>query len=305
MAEQPPGGKGQPDRKRQDLGSDFEPTASGAKPRPRATTTGAIPVQVAPPAKPAAPPAPTGEAAVPGAAAPTGPVPVASPGVTPSGYQKKILASTFAAQNERSQIDAMLGNTRPPIFDDDDDEPTALGMHFDGKTPAKGLTSRDLWKAINAPVQSREGRRSAELYQTVIDQFAVGHNDRYAEDAPGKPRAHIFVWDVSRAMNAEVPHFAGAKELSLAQTCDWVRHEGPMRGWQRTDAGGALGAANEGYPALALPKEIKVKLIAVVRPGQLGPDGKPRMAAAAKARGGDLTSIEALGVFAVEFFIHP
>ncbi len=178
-------------------------------------------------------------------------------------------------------------------------------MKIDGRTPAPGLSSRDAWKATDAPCQNREGDRSPDAYQLVIDQFAVGHNERYVEDGPGKPRAHIFVWDVTRAMNAEVPHFAGPKELSLGQTCDWVRHEGPMRGWLRTEAAAALEAANAGYPVLALPKDSRVKLVAVVRPGRPGTDGKPRLAAAAVARGTDLGTFEALGVFAVEYYAHP
>ncbi|MHB8878444.1 MAG: hypothetical protein ACYC8T_32510 [Myxococcaceae bacterium] len=255
--------------------------------------------------QPAAKPAPATGGSTPGPPTAPGTL-LAQPGViTPSGYQKKILASTFRADNERTQLEAMLGKARAPVAQDDDDEPTSIGLNFDGRTPAKGLVSRDLWKAINAPVQSREGRRAENVYRLVIDQFAVGHNDRYIEDGPGKPRAHIFVWDVSRAMNAEVPHFVGAKELNLAQTCDWLRHEGPMRGWQRTDPSGALDAANGGYPVLVLPKEIRVKLIAVVRPGEAGSDGKPRLAAAAKSRGNDLSTSEALGVFAVEYFAHP
>lgn len=319
MADPSSGSKGQPDKRRQTSGSDFEDTSpSGANPRPRTATGAAVPrtatssnpavartTTAAIPAQPSA--SRTTTAAMPAqAAAPGAPgaVPVAQGAVTPSGYQKKILASSFKSDHDRTHLDAMLGKTRSPV-DDGDDEPTAVGLNFDGRTPAQGVTSRDVWKAINAPVQSREGRRSAKLYRQVIDQFAVGHNERYAEDGPGKSRGHIFVWDVTRAMNAEVPHFSGAKELNLAQTVDWLRHEGPMRGWQRADAATAQGGANEGYPVLAIPKEIRLKLIAVVRPGQVGTDGKPRLAAAGKARGNDLSTNEALGVFAVEYFAHP
>jgi hypothetical protein len=307
MADPNSGSKGQPEKRRQTSGSDFEDTSpSGANPRPRTSTVGSQPAVARTPtgAVPAQPlTSRTTTAAMPAAQAAAGPLSVAQGAVTPSGYQKKILASSFKA-NDRTQLDAMLGKTRAPV-DDGDDEPTAVGLSFDGRTPAKGVTSRDVWKAINAPVQSREGRRSFKLYRLVIDQFAVGHNERYADDAPGKPRGHIFVWDVTRAMNAEVPHFSGAKELNLAQTVDWLRHEGPMRGWQRADAATAQGGANEGYPVLAIPKEIRLKLIAVVRPGELGTDGKPRLAAAAKVRGNDLSTNEALGVFAVEYFAHP
>src|SRR5439155_20490606 len=100
--------------------------------------------------------------------------------------------------------------------------PTALGKTFDGITPANELTNRDLFKAVQAPVQSREGRRGKDLYQQVINQFAVGNNARYQPDGPDRGRAHIFIWDLSRAMNCEVPHFFGANEMSLGQTIDWA-----------------------------------------------------------------------------------
>lgn len=189
----------------------------------------------------------------------------------------------------------------------DTEEEEAAAPTYDGITPAEELTSRDLWKAIKPPVQSREGQRSAQLYEQVINQFAVGHNPRYAPDGPEKPRAHIFVWDVTRAMNAEIPHMVGARELTLAQTLDWLRYEGSTRGWVRVMPETAIDAANEGKPVIATPKQgvSKVALMAIVRPGPVGPGGHPRVAAASKTCGNDLNVQDALGVAAVEYFVHP
>ncbi len=293
------GGKGQ-NRRPVDFGTDFEDSASSAKKpsRPAATPN----VATKPPAR-----------AQTVASNPATPIP-SSPGSAGaerssssdfvSSYHKQRQVSAFQ-ESSRTQIDTMLGHApnRPQGDDGDAPEPPQ-GAAIDGITPAPGVTDRDLWKAINAPVQSREGRRSPDVYRMVIDQFAVGHNPRYEPDAPDRPRAHIFVWDVTRAMNAEVPHFVGAKELSLGQTCDWIRHEGPMRGWHRTDAMGAVEAANQGLCVLVLPREIRLKLVAVVRPGEPAPDGRPKVSAAAIARGNDLSVQEALGVSAVEYFYH-
>ena len=150
-----------------------------------------------------------------------------------------------------------------------------------------------------------EGRRSPETYRMVINQFAVGHNPRYEPDAPDKPRGHIFIWDVSRAMNCEIPHFVGAKEMSLAQTVDWLRHEGPMRGWTRASIPDAHEAAQQGMLAVLVPKDIKLKQLAIVLPDpETAPDGKPFVAAAGKARGNKLKLGDALGVFLAECFVH-
>lgn len=217
--------------------------------------------------------------------------------------QKHLLASGFEEDDEVTQFDSLLG-ARGRAPEDDEDEATSVGLDFDGETPAKGVTSRDLFKALNPPLQSREGRRSADLYRRIIDQFAVGKNPRYDPDDPQKPRAHIFVWDVTRAMNVEIPHFVGARELTLGLTVDWLRHEGPMRGWRKTDEMSAWEAANEGLCVVAVPREVRLKLMAVARPGDFNTDGKPFLSAAAIGRGNGLSTQEAFGVFAVEFFVH-
>ncbi len=264
------------------------------------TKTGAIPAQAAPaaaPAKPAAKAAP--------APAPAPPPPAAPRQLTQ--HQKQMLNSAFidTATSRVSKAKAIVGHTTEALYEDDDDEPTGIATTYDGETVLPELSGRDLWKAIQAPVQSREGRRSSELYQNVINQFAVGKNPRYEPDAPGRPRGHIFVWDLSRAMNCEVPHFVGAKELTLSQTCDWLRHEGPMRGWVRTAMEDAHAAACAGQMAIALPRDIKVKQIAVLLPlEEKNTDGKPFCAGAGAARGNKLKLNEVLGVFAADFFVH-
>jgi hypothetical protein len=269
---------------------------------PKKTTTGQVPKTSTSGGMPAAPAVVT----KPGTPAPPAPPPPPQPREQTS-FQKSQLTSGFQNAGDlqnKAKLAHSTGNTKPPLFDDDD-EPTAIGVSYDGLTPAKELTSRDLWKAVQAPIQSREGRRSPDTYQMVINQFAVGHNPRYEPDAPDKPRGHIFVWDISRAMNCEIPHFVGAKELSLGQTVDWLRHEGPMRGWTRASLADAHSQAQEGLLVIAIPKDIKLKQLAVMLPDEeTTPDGKPYVAAAGKARGNKLKLGEALGVSAAECFVH-
>ncbi len=221
--------------------------------------------------------------------------------------QQHLLQSAFADDDEATQFDALLGARRGPApraGSGDDEEDTGFDHVFDGTAAPEALRTRDLFKALQPPVQSREGRRSREAYRLVLDQFAVGTNPRYEPDAPGKPRAHIFVWDVTRAMGVEIPHFLGGRELNLAQTVDWIRHEGPMKGWRRCSELDAWQAANAGHPVIALPKEVRLKLLAMARPGDFNTDGKPFLSAAALERGNGLSVKQAFNVFAVEFYSH-
>ena len=275
------------------------PRAAGPPPKP--TRTSSSPTVAAVPSRPGAP---RTQSSLSNPRVPV--VPETKTGVeSPAGIRKALEQSAFKDDDdERTQLDSLMGG-RQKADDEDEDEATTIGEEYDGQRPAKEVVARDLWKAINAPVQSRAGRRSPQLYSLVINQFAVGHNPRYEPDGPDKYRAHIFVWDVTRAMNCEVPHFVGPKELTLSQTADWLRHEGPMRGWRRVaDVSDAVAAVSTGQVVLAMPKDIKLKMMGVCRPKETTPDGKPRIAAAAKGRGNSLSTLEAFGTTAVEYFVH-
>jgi hypothetical protein len=318
-----PPGKGKPgsaaDPSKADTSTFGELPRRGASgPIPVRHTTGNLRVTAAGPARNTSPPAkvaqsgphtnPLGTRLPPGLK-PAGGVPGGPPAPPPpkamTSYQKNQLSSGFSTDERQKRLNSVIGNTREgTVESDEDEEPTSLGLMFDGETPAPQLTGRDLWKAVQAPVQSREGRRSIEMLTAVLAQFAVGNNPRYDPDAPGKPRGHIYLWDVSRAMNCEVPHFVGAKELSLAQTVDWVRHEGPMRGWVRGGPEEAILAAQAGMLAVAMPKDIKQKQVAIVLPEDPDPNGKPRVAGAGLKKGSNLALNEAIGVFLAEYFIH-
>ncbi len=268
------------------------------------------------PAKPAAP----------GAAAPrtaTGSIPAQgqtgmdSKVVKPSEYstdasmltktQKNQLGSQFADNSAERRRNSLLQTSMPSLKaagPSDDDEATAVGMKFDGLQVPKALQGRDVWIAVQAPLQSREGKRSRDLYENVIKQFGVTVNPRYGEDAPGKVRGHIFVWDVSRAMNCEIPHFVGAKELTLAQTCDWLRHEGPMRGWKRCSGGDIIEAANSGRLVIALPREMRTKHLAVVTPQPMPEDMSPRLTGICLRRDLNVHPREMFGAKPVDCFFH-
>jgi hypothetical protein len=222
--------------------------------------------------------------------------------------QKSQLGSQFADSSAERRRNSVLGTTVPSAAQqaaakEAEEEPTAAGMKFDGKDVPAVLQGRDVWIAVQAPLQSREGKRSREIYEQLIKQFGVTVNPRYADDAPGKVRGHIFVWDVSRAMNCEIPHFVGAKELTLAQTCDWLRHEGPMRGWKRAGQD-AIEAANSGRLVIALPRETRTKHIAVVLPQEVPADGSPRLTGICLKRDINVHPREMFGAKPIDCFFH-
>ena len=219
--------------------------------------------------------------------------------------QKNQLGSQFADNSAERRRNSLLQASMPAMkAADDDDEPTSIGMKFDGKQVPPALQGRDVWIAVQAPLQSREGKRNRELSENVLKQFGVTVNPRYAEDAPAKGRGHIFVWDVSRAMNCEIPHFVGAKELTLAQTCDWVRHEGPMRGWKRLSGEDIFTAANAGKLVIALPREMRTKHIAVVSPQAMTEDGSPRLTGICLKRDVAVHPRDMFGSKPIDCFFH-
>lgn len=253
--------------------------------------------------KPSAPAAPKKPAAPPPSGA-KGPAKKGAPsrkGLT--DFQRRSLASGFEEMSRSFLTSTTLGSSPAALIsehdDDDDDEPTALGRVFDGERPASEVTGTDLYRTFQAPTQSRPGKRHAALLTNVINQFAVGKNPRY----DGDERGHIFAWDVSRAMNCELPHFVGTRELDLMQTVDWLRNEAPLRGWQRLALPEAHAAAMGGQLVFAIPKERRTRFIAIVRPDPMS-NGRPRTAACAKKRGNDLSVTEALGVFSIDYITH-
>ncbi len=222
----------------------------------------------------------------------------------PTQYQKRMQSSGFDDE-ENTQTDALLGNVSGPALDaDEEDEITVTTALHDGLLPAREVTSVDTWKAVNAPMQSKPGRRSAIIYQNVIEQFACGYNQRYTVDNPLKSKTHVFVWDVTRAMNCEVPHFAGGRETTLGQMVDWLRFEAHTRGWRKANVQHAIAAANRGEAVLAVPQDGKQRWLAVVRPGELDAEGFPRVAAAIDEVGNDMAAHEALKTRLIAYYVH-
>lgn len=151
------------------------------------------------------------------------------------------------------------------------------------------------WYRLDPKVTSRPGGRHPRLLEAVIRQFDVERNRRYRYQS-GLTYCNIFVWDVSVAMGAEIPHWvnasaapvtsdqpSGNQELNANMTYDWLRDHGAAYGWTSVTAIETQAYANLGYPAIATwknPNTSRSGHIAVVRPGSYSRDNGPHIAQA-------------------------
>jgi type IV secretory pathway VirJ component len=134
------------------------------------------------------------------------------------------------------------------------------------------------WLPADSPLKSTPSERSPALYDGVINQFVVEKNPRYRRNQQGKGETYcnIFVWDVTRAMGAEIPHWVDQNndpsvlgegiELDANDVIQWLQSQG---GWKKVDSERAQDLANQGYPVVATwLNPGGIGYIAVVRPGQ-------------------------------------
>jgi hypothetical protein len=135
------------------------------------------------------------------------------------------------------------------------------------------------WIPLDAPTTSQPGSRSADQYDSVIDQFDVENNPRYTprvqwEGGNFDTFCNIFVSDVTRAMGAEVPHFWEGQELDANRTADWLRDHGPDFGWRPVSEQEAQQMANDGKPVVvAWNNPDGIGHVGMVRPGEINENG--------------------------------
>lgn len=141
------------------------------------------------------------------------------------------------------------------------------------------------WDPWEAAIRSEPVNRSPVRLEAVIRQLRVGTALRYRPNRFGKQETYcnIFLWDVTAALDALVPHWVNpatgnptprgqGMELDANGVCDWLVKHGPRYGWRPTDAEAALAFANAGKPAIAVWKNPGgIGHVAVVRPGAAHP----------------------------------
>lgn len=134
-----------------------------------------------------------------------------------------------------------------------------------------------------------EGQRSADALNIIIDQFDVENRNRYQRTSTST-FCNIFAWDVTSAMQAELPHWIRrdnnmlyqydfkksysqnaetARKLNVNNTVDWLKNNADDIGYSECTAKEAQHAANRGEVAVTLwknPNSTKSGHIQVVRP---------------------------------------
>ena len=170
---------------------------------------------------------------------------------------------------------------------------------YDGSTPAPGTVETRRSYPTNPPITGTASNRTRMRYDNVINQFAVGVNPRYAHriNKKGKTSTYcnIFLWDVTRAMGCEIPHWVnsagepgevgkGNNEMNANATHDWLHKHSSRYGWRRlTDPAEAQALANGGHPAvLSYKKAGGIGHVAVIRPGEIADKGNPMAQAGAR-----------------------
>ena len=125
-----------------------------------------------------------------------------------------------------------------------------------------GDVTQDPWKPTDPAIVSDVYNRSAELYRNVIGQFNVASNPRYSTSRGGT-YCNIFVWDVTSAMGAEIPHYYnastgkpmeygdnGANQMTANRMHSWLHEHGEEYGWYEVSAREAQNIANQGRPVV-------------------------------------------------------
>jgi hypothetical protein len=145
---------------------------------------------------------------------------------------------------------------------------------------------------VDAPLRGDPKARNRVTYDNVINQFAVEENPRYKprRNGPYYTYCNIFVWDVTRAMGAMVPHWVGedgkpidpwptdqgwvlsdpSRWMGANDTIGWLDEHGPQYGWREVSAEEAQDLANLGHPTVASVYEPHdAGHIGIVRPGEM------------------------------------
>ena len=170
-------------------------------------------------------------------------------------------------------------------------------------SPTSNLRETNGAKPINAPTTNNSGNRSVNAYNSVIDQFDVERNPRYAQ-RNGNTYCNIFVSDVTRAMGAEIPHWWNGREMDANTTCDWLKNNGAQYGWKPVTAQEAQSIANEGKPVVATWKNPGgIGHVGIVRPGEI--KNGPALAQAGSKNVNKAHVKDTFGNANVVYYAHP
>jgi len=178
------------------------------------------------------------------------------------------------------------------VFNTDISAASNMGSHGYGKPiPALSETGEvDLplqwWRPTTPVIVNTPGQRSPAMLRAVVDQFNVDKAERYRPGREGNTYCNIFVWDVTRAMGAELPFYTdpatgepryhpdtkGAKAMGAIAMDKWLQDHGEKYGWQEIDAQAAQMHANMGRPVVTTAGSIgHVQIVVPSKDGSFDP----------------------------------
>lgn len=186
-----------------------------------------------------------------------------------------------------------------------------------GMTPTHVLTTvvdERPWVPVKAPDEPLNVPRSAEAYARALDSLPLLESLRY-RPVGGVTFCNIFVWDCTRLLGCEVPHWCDSegrqspagrgRELTANGMRDWLEVYGPERGWTKCKAIAAQVTANLGHPTVAVWRNLGgTGHVAMVRPGEADPVKGPCIAQAGKRNFYRGHVRDGFGAHPVEYFVH-
>jgi len=174
------------------------------------------------------------------------------------------MLSQLQGDTEDLRKSVMLSDYDPYVLDTIDRGVFGTRISSISNLTGNAVLPIEFWKPTTPSVTSNEDNRSPERYRSVINQFRVETAERYRPQREGNTYCNIFVWDVTSAMGAEIPHYTdpvtgearyypdirGARSMGAIATCSWLATHGESYGWREVDAETAQMHANQGRPAI-------------------------------------------------------
>ncbi len=174
------------------------------------------------------------------------------------------------------------------------------------------------WLEITPHKTNAEGHRSADAYNEVLADLDVANRKRYTP-SNGSTWCNIYVWDATKAMGCEIPHYYDPKtgaaltreyclknpgsyyEMSATRMTSWLANYGAKNGWIECDEATAIAMANKGMPTVAAA--TTTNHVAMVTPQRAGETGV--MISQAGARNFEHGSIKnGFGNYPVKYYYH-
>ncbi|MDD5016665.1 MAG: hypothetical protein PHO15_01030 [Eubacteriales bacterium] len=186
-----------------------------------------------------------------------------------SGDTAGMLLASLLTSYSGSSSNMMLLSLGNALYNTSEDDYTVLQTSAASSTSILSSGSGYIPAAASIPAEpaitSDIYNRDADLYRAVIDQFSVETNARYAvnKKGTGDTYCNIFVWDVTSAMGAEIPHYYnaktgepmtysddGANEMTANAIYKWLHQYGEKYGWYEVSGEEAQELANDGHPVV-------------------------------------------------------